>query len=152
MYPTQNPDLRGRMSGPFNIRRHRRRPSINITSLIDVMFLLLIFFMVSSSFRDRLGIDITLPEAQTASEHRLPVHEITVTEAGEFYFGEQRVDDDGLRRSLTRFLEEEPNAAIVLRADERADFGRAVRAIDIAREVGGNRLIVPTRPQGEPSP
>ena len=66
------------MSGTFNRPKHPRRPSINITSLIDVMFLLLIFFMVSSTFREDTGVDIRLPEAETASQQPMGAHEIVV--------------------------------------------------------------------------
>ena len=123
----------------------RRRPTINITSLIDVMFLLLIFFMVSSTFREHLGIDVTLPHAESAAEQTVETHEITVTVEGEFFFGEQRVDDTGLRESIVTLLRDEPEAILVLRADEGASFGRVVRAIDIARSAGGARLVIPTR-------
>lgn len=133
------------MTGAFGRHKRRRGPFINITSLIDVMFLLLIFFMVSSTFRDRLGIAISLPAAETATEQSSDTHEITVDAQGGFHFGEQRVDDDGLRASIIDLLERQPDAVLVLRADEQADFGRVIRAMDIARRVGGTRLIIPTR-------
>ncbi len=139
------------MSSAFG-GRSRRRPSINLTSLIDVMFLLLIFFMVSSTFREHLGIDITLPHADTAEEQRLDTHEITVTAKGELYFGEQRVDEDGLKKSIVALLTADPEAVLVLRADEGADFGRVLRAIDITRNAGGARLIIPTRYQDSAQP
>ncbi len=132
------------MSSAFG-GRPRRRPTINITSLIDVMFLLLIFFMVSSTFREHLGIDVTLPHAESAVEQKLDTHEITVNSKGEFYFGEQLVDETGLEESLLALLREAPDAILVLRADEDADFGRVVRAIDITRNAGGAKLIIPTR-------
>lgn len=125
--------------------RPRRRPTINITSLIDVMFLLLIFFMVSSTFREHLGIDVTLPHAETAVERKLEPHEITVTAKGDFFFGQQLVDEAGLEESILALLRENPEAVFVLRADENAGFGRVVRAIDIARDAGGAKLIIPTR-------
>lgn len=133
------------------MRRHRRRPHINITSLIDVMFLLLIFFMVSSTFRTHLGIDLTLPQAETALEREVTLHEITVTQSGDFYFGQQRVDETGLRTTMRQLLETDPEATLILRADARADFGRVVRAIDIARDVGGTKLVIPTQPTDTPS-
>lgn len=125
--------------------RGRRRPTINITSLIDVMFLLLIFFMVSSTFREHLGINVTLPHAETAIEQEIEPHEITVTEKGDFFFGQQRVDEAGLEESILELLRDNPDSVFVLRADENAEFGRVVRAIDIARNAGGARLIIPTR-------
>ncbi len=132
--------------------RPRRRPTINITSLIDVMFLLLIFFMVSSTFREHLGIDVTLPHAESAVEQTVETHEITVSVEGEFFFGEQRVDETGLRESIVMLLRDEPDAVLVLRADEGASFGRVVRAIDIARSAGGARLVIPTRYEDAPTP
>ena len=100
------------MHGPFGSWRRKRRPNINITPLIDVMFLLLIFFMVSSTFRERLGIDIALPEAQSAREQELEPHEITVGPEGELFFGEAdywyaapSLTDDGYLIEF-RFLKE----------------------------------------------
>lgn len=134
------------MSGAFNAPRLKRRPSINITPLIDVMFLLLIFFMVSSTFREQVGIEITLPGAETATAQEVEAYEIIVDRDGQIYFGDEPVDDAGLRSALARVLKEEPAARLVLRADREADFGRALRAMDIARDVGGERLIIPTAP------
>ncbi|MBI4557556.1 MAG: biopolymer transporter ExbD [Candidatus Hydrogenedentes bacterium] len=137
------------MTSAFNARRHRRRPTINITSLIDVMFLLLIFFMISSTFREHLGIDVSLPEAATAANQEMTSHEITITREGEFFFGEKLVDEAGLREAIAALLKSDPEAALVLRADQAADFGWVVRAIDIARQVGGAKLIIPTRQRPE---
>lgn len=109
------------------------------------MFLLLIFFMVSSTFREHYGIDIALPDAETADPHKIQAHEIVVSAEGQYYFGQQAVDESGLRASLADVLKKEPEAPWVLRADERADFGHVIRAIDIARAVGGTKLIIPTR-------
>ena len=133
------------MDGAFNLRPRKRKPTINITSLIDVMFLLLIFFMVSSTFRNQIGIDVKLPEAKSASEQKVKSYEITVDKTGEFYFGEQRVDEVGLRIAIVNTLEADPEAPIILRADEQADFGKVIKVIDIAREVGTERLVIPTR-------
>ncbi len=109
------------------------------------MFLLLIFFMVSSTFREQFGVDITLPEATTATQTEASAHEITVTADGELYFGQQVVNEDGLRASISELLDRDPGSTLVLRADDKADFGKVIRAIDIAREVGGTRLIIPTQ-------
>lgn len=137
------------MSGAFNAKRSRRRPTINITSLIDVMFLLLIFFMVSSTFREQFGIEVTLPEAETAERRESEPHELVVARDGSFYFGQQAVDAEQLRTALMDLLGADPDAPIVLRADEGADFGSVVAAIDIARAAGGRQLVLPTRIEQE---
>lgn len=134
------------------MQRRHRRVAINITSLIDVMFLLVIFLTVSTTFRHRFGVDLVLPEAETATLHNMSPHEITVDAAGDFYFGQQRLDDEGLRAAIAALLQQKPETVLVLRADEKADFGRALRAIDIVRQVGGAKLVVPTRsPRAAPS-
>lgn len=137
------------MSGAFGTRRQRRRPFINITSLVDVMFILLLFLMVSTTFRQQVGIDIRVPRADTGAEQDAGSHEIAVTRDGAYYFGEDRVDEEGLRDRLAAVLKADPEATLVLRADEHADFGKAVRAIDIARELGGQKLVIPTQPRAE---
>ena len=133
------------MSGAFNAHRQRRKPKVNITSLIDVMFLLLIFFMVSSTFRENFGIDVALPAAASADSQEMGATEIVVTREGAFYWGQQRVDAQGLRASLQTLVSEQDDPAVVLRADEKANFGAVIEAIDIARDVGGTRLIIPTK-------
>lgn len=132
------------MPGAFNQRRSRRRPTINITSLIDVMFLLIIFFTVSSTFRQDFGIEIDLPEAATAEKTDTPQYAIRVTEKGETYFGDTVVSRDELRAKLHDLFQKDAEAKVVLEADKSADFGQVMAVIDTARQVGGERLIIPT--------
>ena len=133
------------METAFGGRRHRRRPSINITPLIDVMFLLIIFFMVSSTFREQLGIDIALPQAETTSQQERPPHEISVSEEGAYFLGPREVSLSELREGLAALLAEDPETSFVLSADEQANFQQVVAAIDIARAVGGHRLVISAR-------
>lgn len=133
------------MFAPFALRRTRRRPAITITPLIDVMFLLLIFFMVSSTFRDQYGIDVDLPEAASAQAENPAPHEVTVTENGVFFFDGQEMDAARLRQTLEERVREDPEAQVVLRCDAGADFRHAITAIDAARQAGCRRLVVPTR-------
>ena len=133
------------MDRAFHGRRSRKGPAINITSLIDVMFLLLIFLLVSTTFRQHWGIDITLPAAETATEQKQQPLEVTVSASGVFLLGRNPVDEEGLRAGINEAIRIDPAASVVLRADESADFSRVIRAIDIARDVGVTRLIIPTR-------
>ncbi len=132
------------MAGAFNSPQHKRKPSINVTPLIDVMFLLLIFFMVSSTFREDLAIDITLPKAESAAVQDITAREIVVDRAGVAYFEGSAVSEQELREALGAVLADDPRATLILRADERADFGRVLRVIDIARDLHVVNLIIPT--------
>jgi len=141
------------MDGAFGRKQSRRGPTINITPLIDVMFLLLIFFMVSSTFRHNLGIDVDLPEADTATEQEMPSYEIIVTSAGEYHLGDSRepVSLREIQDFLTDLASKESNAAVVLQADPSADFEVVLDVFDTARKVagtqntGGMQLVIPTK-------
>ncbi|MFO7774684.1 MAG: biopolymer transporter ExbD [Candidatus Hydrogenedentota bacterium] len=140
------------MSGPFNGAPLRRRPTINITSLIDVMFLLLIFFMVSATFRDERGLEVTLPEGGQAETNGAQPREIVVQEDGALFLDGEPVDDAELRGRLQALREEGPEVTVVLRADENAGWGRIVRVMDTVRAVGGARITAATRISGEDRP
>lgn len=132
------------MSGAFNARRPRRRPSINIAPLIDVMFLLLIFFMVSSTFRDQLGIGVDLPSAETATKQDITQHKINVNKNGAIFFDGEEIDTSQVRDKLQAILDEDPETPIALEADNEAPFGPIVLVIDTARKLGAKKIIVPT--------
>lgn len=139
------------MDRAFGGKRRSRKPAINITPLIDVVFLLLIFFMVSSTFRQTPGIAVALPEAQTAealTEDR--PREVTVRADGTIHYDQRPVDRDGLRDALRELMAAEPEVGLVLRADKAAPFQAGLLVMDVAREVGFDRLEIPTRPDGEP--
>lgn len=140
------------MDGAFGAKRHRR-PTINITPLIDVLFLLLIFFMVSSTFREHLGIDVALPRAGTGAPlEEKPPHEVSVKASGEVYLGQRLVSDEELREALAALVKEDPDVEITLRADEDAPFQRFITVIDAARQAGGAKLIIPTQPLHSKTP
>mgnify|MGYP002641522670 CR=1 FL=1 len=133
------------MSQAFGAPQKRRKPTINITSLIDVMFLLLIFFMVSSTFKqEEETIDITLPQAGTATAQALDFHEVLVDTQGVFYVDGERVEPTALEKHLKGIVSEDSEARIVLRADAGADWQAIVQVMDIARAVGVRNLVIPT--------
>ena len=134
------------MSGPFGTNPPRRRPLINITPLIDVMFLLLIFFMVSSTFRSEFGIDVALPTAQTAAAQERDPYEIVVREDGTIFAGQERVDLETLRARVDALLAEDAEATLVIRADREAQFQGFISVLDLVREAGGKRVLVPATP------
>lgn len=136
------------MEGAFGNRRAPRRPAINITPLIDVVFLLLIFFMVSSTFRQSPGIEVALPQAQNAAEQEQSPYEIVVRADGTLFYRNQELTRDELQAELIRLKEAEPAVTLVLRADEGAPFQRGLDVMDVARGVGFEQLQIPTRPAG----
>jgi biopolymer transport protein ExbD len=134
------------MNQAFGRANRPRRPSINLASLIDVMFLLLIFFMVSSVFRNSAGIDITLPTAATSAEQQEVPYEIFIQDSGAITFRDTPgITMDALEAEMTALLAKEPDARLALSADEKADYKYFIAVIDLARRVGGEKLIIRTQ-------
>lgn len=139
------------MDGPFQSGKRTRKPIINITPLIDVMLILLIFVMTSSTFRRSFGIDVTLPSAASSAQQPRSPYEILVLASGDIRLGDLIVTPDQLRAALRQAIAQDAEATFVLRGDKAAPFQSVVTAIDIAREAGGTRLVIPTEPIS-PSP
>ncbi|MBS3744190.1 MAG: biopolymer transporter ExbD [Wenzhouxiangellaceae bacterium] len=123
-------------------------PEINLTSLIDVVFLLLIFFMVSATFERQALLRVELPEASTAERESLPERvELVITETGDYFVGDNMLADQRratLRLALSQAFAERPDALLVIRADTLADHGLVVRAMDAASAEGISRLTIAT--------
>lgn len=128
--------------------QQEEEPEINLTSLIDVVFLLLIFFMVSATFERQALLRVELPEATTAERESLPERvELVITETGDYFVGDNMLADqrrDTLRLALSQAFEERPDALLVIRADTFADHGLVVRAMDAASAEGISRLTIAT--------
>lgn len=124
--------------------RKRKRPSINITSLIDVMFLLLIFFMVSTTFVEHPGIELRLPAASTAEPSKLEPLTLSIDKKGRMFLNDMPVQEKELRTELERAAGK-PRATLVLRADEGVPYGYVIHAMDITRQSGIHRIVSLTR-------
>jgi biopolymer transport protein ExbD len=129
----------------------RRKALINVTSLIDVVFLLLIFFVVTSTFLERPGIDLSLPEAGSSASEVAEVS-VRIAADGGLYVGASPVTPEELTEVLETRLREAGTTEVTLEADRRVPHGRVVAAMDAARKAGATGLVVATRPEtgGEP--
>jgi biopolymer transport protein ExbD len=127
-------------------------PEINLTSLIDVVFLLLIFFMVSATFERQALLRVELPAAATAERETLPEKiELVITETGDFFVGERMLADQRpatLRLALSEAFAVNPEAVLVIRADAAAEHRLVVRAMDAAAAQGISRLTIATVEEG----
>lgn len=118
--------------------------SLRLAPLIDIVFLLLIFFMVSTTFTVQPGLRIELPgsggEVEVPEDRRV----ISLTHQGEVYLNDEQVELDGLRGRLE--AEEIP---VIVRADRRVPHGRLVDVLDLIRETGVRKVNLSTRPLEE---
>jgi len=130
--------------------RKKKRPAIHITSLIDVMFLLLVFFMVSTTFAEHPAIKLELPSASTAEPSKLEPLTLAIDKTGRMYLNDARIEEAQLRSRLKEAAQK-PDATLVLKADKSVPYGFVVRAMDISRESGIRRIVslTETPPLGE---
>jgi biopolymer transport protein ExbD len=123
-------------------------PSINLTSLIDVVFLLLIFFMVSTSFTKESEMKISLPEALTEAPASLdPSLEIIVTADGKYFLNDKELinsDPATLRAAVSREAGDERGMPITIRADGNATHQSVVTAMDVVGRLGFANLNIVT--------
>ena len=125
--------------------RKRISTHLNIAPLIDVVFLLLIFFMLSSHFVTQPGIKITLPSAITARLHPEEDIIISITEDSNLYLNEKRVTLENLLKQLKIEITNTEKNTVIIKADEKIDLGLAVKVMDIAKQADAQRLIISTR-------
>lgn len=136
----------------MNLRPRRRPvPTIPIVSLVDIMVILLIFFVATTTFRkDRAQVKITLPEAKQVGEN-VPVQEvrkaITVTKDQKLFLDGQPVTAETLAEALTRLRSEQPKAKLELEADTETALGVLMQVWDALRSAGYSVNDVPARIQ-----
>ena len=115
-------------------------PEINLTPLIDVVFLLLIFFMVSTTFEHQSRIQIELPEATAeASKPDDESLEILIDAHGRYYLGEQQevnTELNTLKGAIREALGERESVPVMIRADARTPHQAVVRALDATSQLG----------------
>ncbi|MES9860111.1 MAG: biopolymer transporter ExbD [Candidatus Thiodiazotropha sp. LLP2] len=110
--------------------------AINLTPLIDMVFILLIFFMVTSSFVKEPGVDVDRPSAATATIKQQAAILIGVTDKGEVWIDKRRVDIRAVRANVERLHAENPEGAVVIMADREAPTGVVIRVLDQSRLAG----------------
>ena len=116
--------------------RNKVNPEFNMSSMTDVVFLLLIFFMIASTLAKQLNtIDVQLPQAKGKTENRSTVA-VTIDKGGRFFIDEQRVSKNALRGRLITRLTQAVNKSIVLRAEKNVAIEEVVYVMNIANQNG----------------
>jgi biopolymer transport protein ExbD len=129
--------------------RSREEPEVNLTSLIDVVLLLLVFFMVSTSFVKETEISLRLPQAEVQSEPvvELDALEIVVTQTGSYLVnGRALVNNERgtLRAAIERTIGSSRDLPVVIRADAQATHQAVITAMDVAGQLGFVQISIAT--------
>lgn len=131
-------------------QKPRRRPSINITSLIDVLFLLLTFFLVTTSFIEQSALKVELPSMENVDRVRQPKRFVLdVAPDGRIHYDGEPVERNALGDRL-KTASNDVNAAggLVLRADRDLPHGEVMGVLDIIRGAGIRRFVIATATPG----
>jgi len=118
---------------------------INMTPMIDIVFIMLIFFIVTTSFVKETGIEVSRPSADTAERKEQGNILIGIRDNGEVWINERQVEPGAIQANVERLLAENPEASVVVVSDKSAQTGVLVQAIDQARKAGASGVSIAAR-------
>jgi biopolymer transport protein ExbD len=122
-------------------RRRRRRPFVQVVSLLDIFTILLFYFMLFTTFRSTpAGLNLNLPRAVTATTQAMRDLVISVDAQGRMYTGGDRVFASDITRITKDYLTRDPNLTVTIRADQATKYENVVTVIDATRAAGAFRL------------
>lgn len=129
----------------MRVKRHTgqvNETEIDMTPMLDIVFIMLIFFIVTTSFVKEAGVDVKRPDASTAQRQEASSIYVAVTADGEVWVDRQQVDLRALRSRVERLRLENPEAAAVVQADVDARHGLVVKVMDQLRLGGVSSIAV----------
>lgn len=122
--------------------------AIDMTPMLDIVFIMLIFFIVTTSFVKEAGIEVNRPSANTAQTVQSGNIMIAVGAAGDIWIDKRRVEVDAVRANVERLRAESPEGAIVIQADELANAGVVVKVMDQVRMAGVENISIAATNEG----
>jgi biopolymer transport protein ExbD len=109
---------------------------VNLTPMLDVVFIMLIFFIVTASFVKESGIDVSRPDAATAERKERGNILVAISESGQIWIDKRHVDIRAVRANIERMAAENPQGSVVIQADKNSKNGILVQVMDAARLAG----------------
>ncbi len=125
--------------------RGRQTTELNMAPLMDMVFILLIFFIVTTSFVKEAGVDVERPAAQTAAVKESTNMVIAVTAEDRVYIEGRPVDIQSIRARMERFLAETAGGSVVIAADRNSHNGTVISVLDGCRMAGVQTISVAAR-------
>lgn len=133
----------------FSFRSLRRRPELNMAPLVDMVFLLLIFFLVSTTFSRETGVNVRKPKAKTAQALSRESILVAVTQEGTIHIHNRKVDLDTLHRIVKEILDERADNPVIIMADKSSLTGRIIDVMDECKLAGAKRISLATLKEEE---
>lgn len=127
--------------------RKKRESStgINMTPLIDMVFILLIFFIVTTSFAKESGVDVERPVANSAERKENVSVVVGIDPTGNIWLDGKSIDIRSVRSWMERFVAETPEGVVVVAADTKAESGILIKVLDACREADVKNVSVAAR-------
>ena len=122
--------------GFSNLTPQSEEGDIDITPMLDVVFIMLIFFIVTASFVKESGIEVNRPDASTATTQSRANILIAINDQGEIWINKRKVEESQVRANIERMHAENPQGSVVIQADEEARTRLLVAVMDAARQAG----------------
>ncbi|MGB3622134.1 biopolymer transporter ExbD [Ketobacter sp. MCCC 1A13808] len=110
--------------------------AIDLTPMLDVVFIMLIFFIVTASFVKESGIDVNRPDAETAQKKERANILVAIDERNQIWIDKRMIDPRAVRANIERLHAENPQGSVVIQADKNSKNERLVQVMDAARQAG----------------
>jgi biopolymer transport protein ExbD len=117
---------------------------INLTPMLDVVFIMLIFFIVTATFIKQAGIDVYRPDALTARSKPTVSLLVAIGPKGDIWIDKKKVDASAVRANIERLRAENPRGTMVIQADRQASYKQAKAVLDAARAAGVQEVAIST--------
>jgi biopolymer transport protein ExbD len=128
----------------FKTKKDRYQIQAPMTSLIDIVFLLLIYFLLTTNFLVEEGIKIKLPNARASAPQIKQEITVFVDKEGASYIADKKVPLDMLYTRIKQMIGNDPDRLVIIKADKTVILNKAVRVMDIAKAAGASRLSLAT--------
>ncbi|HIG00357.1 MAG TPA: biopolymer transporter ExbD [Myxococcales bacterium] len=129
--------------------REEEEAQIDITPMLDVVFIMLIFFIVTASFVKESGIDVNRPDAATATVKERGNILIAITDSNQIWIDRRQVDPRSVRANIERLHAENPQGSVVIQADKNSKNGLLVQVMDASRRAGVFNVSIAANEVGE---
>lgn len=119
-----------------NVFQEEENEEINMTPMLDVVFIMLIFFIVTATFVKEAGIDVNRPEAATAVQKERANILVAISDKGEIWINKRQIDVRAVQANIERLHAENPQGSVVIQADKKATTETLIKVMDAARSAG----------------
>lgn len=126
------------------LEKPAKKIGINLTPLIDVLFILIIFFTVSSTFLEQPGIELKLPEAESSQSHTAQKVIVYVDNDENLFLNDDPVDINNVAVAVEELISAQTDKSVVLHADEDVSHGIIINIMDLLRKQGIYKIVIST--------